>query len=195
MGGVYFGVNFSENEVNFPLIYVMKFQRLNLSCCISQNTFTYCICNKCTSWCNLNFLKCFHGYPIFQRKSRALFHILRLLSNNNLYFAWSCILHILTQDSSLHACAKFHYCTLAYVRDINQLSVILTDPRMLTLYLRVVPLNFAKSADPYQAALVRPGSTVFAYENIVRYNRTLVGLTNKLFALCTNMKVYLYNYS
>ena len=38
----------------------------------------------------------------------TLFHILRLLSNNILYVAWSCILHILMQDSSLHACAKFH---------------------------------------------------------------------------------------
>ena len=54
----------------------------------------------------------------------ALFHILRLLSNNNLYFAWSCILHILTGDSSVHACAKFHQCMLAYERDMNQLSVI-----------------------------------------------------------------------
>ena len=31
MGGVYFGVKFSENLVNFPFIYVIKLQRLNLS--------------------------------------------------------------------------------------------------------------------------------------------------------------------
>ena len=35
-GGVYFGVKISENLVNFPLIYVIKFQHLNLSCFISQ---------------------------------------------------------------------------------------------------------------------------------------------------------------
>ena len=56
-----------------------------------------------------------------------LFHILRLLSNNNLHFAMVCIFHILTQDSSLHACAKLHLCTLAYVKDMNQLSVILNE--------------------------------------------------------------------
>ena len=114
--------------VNLTLIYVIKFQRLNLSCCISQNTSTYCICNKFTSWCNLNFVLCSHGNAIYQRERMTLFHILRLLSNNNLYFARSCILHILTQDSSLHACAKFHYCTLAYVRDMNQLPVIFDWP-------------------------------------------------------------------
>ena len=37
MGGVYLGVKFSENLVDFPPIYVIKFQDLNLSCCISQN--------------------------------------------------------------------------------------------------------------------------------------------------------------
>ena len=53
-GGVYFGVNFSQNLVNFPFIYVIKFQCLNLSCCILQDTFKHFICNKYTSWCNLN---------------------------------------------------------------------------------------------------------------------------------------------
>ena len=56
-----------------------------------------------------------------------LFHILRLLSNTNLHFAMVCIFDILTQDSSLHACAKLHLCTLAYVKDMNQLSVILNE--------------------------------------------------------------------
>ena len=63
-----------------------------------------------------------------QRERMTFIHILRLLSNDNLYVAWSCILHILTQDSSLHACAKFHGCTLAYVRDMNELSVIFDLP-------------------------------------------------------------------
>ena len=33
---MYFGTKFSENLVNFPLIYVISFQPLNLSCCIHK---------------------------------------------------------------------------------------------------------------------------------------------------------------
>ena len=63
-----------------------------------------------------------------------------------------------------------------------------------TLYLIETPFNpFANRADPDQAALT--GSSLFVYGNIVRYDRTLVDLTSNFFALCTNMKVYLYNYS
>ena len=40
------------------------------------------------------------------------------------YFAWSCLLQILTHDSPLHTCAKFDLCAFAYLRDITQLSVI-----------------------------------------------------------------------
>ena len=41
----------------------------------------------------------------------------------------------------------------------------------------------------------RPGSTLFAYGNMIRYDPTLVDLTSNVFVLCTNMKVHLYNYS
>ena len=38
--------------------------------------------------------------------------------------------------------------------------------------------------------------TVFlAYGNIIRYDPTLVDLTSNFLSLCTNVKVYLYNYS
>ena len=61
------------------------------------------------------------------------------------------------------------------------------------------PFNtFANRANPYQAALTRAaysGSTLFAYGKIMRYDPTLVDLTSNFFALCTNMKVYSYNYS
>ena len=54
----------------------------------------------------------------------TLFDILRLLSNNNLYFACSCILRILTQDRSLHACAKFDNFTLTYIRDTRDVFYV-----------------------------------------------------------------------
>ena len=57
VGGVYFWVKFSENFVHFPIIYVIKLQLLNLSCFISQNTFTYFICNKGTSEACLGVLR------------------------------------------------------------------------------------------------------------------------------------------
>ena len=69
----------------------------------------------------------------------------------------------------------------------------------LTLYPKEKPFHtFANKADPDQAALVRaawPGSTLLAYGNMIRYDPTLVDLTSIFFVLCTNMKVYLYNYS
>ena len=69
-----------------------------------------------------------------------------------------------------------------------------------TLYLIETPFNtFANKADPDQAALVRAawsGSTlVCLWKNIIRYDPTLVDLTSHFFVLCTNVKVYLYNYS
>ena len=61
----------------------------------------------------------------------------------------------------------------------------------LTIYLIETPFNtFANGADSDQAAL-----TLFAYGNIIRYDPTLVDLTSNFFILCTNAKVYLYNYS
>ena len=39
------------------------------------------------------------------------------------------------------------------------------------------------------------GSTLFVYGNMIRYDPTQVDLTSNFFVLCTNMKVYLYNYS
>ena len=47
---------------------------------------------------------------------------------------------------------------------------------MLTFYLKATPFNtFAKRADPDQAAW--SGSTLFAYVNMIRYDPTLVDLT------------------
>ena len=69
----------------------------------------------------------------------------------------------------------------------------------LTLYLIEMPFNaFANKADPDQAALVRAawsGSILFAYGNMIGYDPTLEDLTSNFFVLCTNVKVYLYNYS
>ena len=69
----------------------------------------------------------------------------------------------------------------------------------LTLYLIVTPVNtFANRADPDQAALIRAAwsrSTLVAYGNMIGYDPTLMDLTSNFFVLCTNMKVYLYNYS
>ena len=39
------------------------------------------------------------------------------------------------------------------------------------------------------------GTTLFAYENVIRYDPALVDLTSNFFFLCTNVKFYLYNYS
>ena len=57
---------------------------------------------------------------------------------------------------------------------------------------------FANRAEPDQAALVRAawsGSTQFAYENTIRYDPALVDLTCYVFGLCTNVTVYLMDYS
>ena len=68
----------------------------------------------------------------------------------------------------------------------------------LTLYLIEAPFNaFAKRADPDQTALLRAAlseSPLFAYRNMMRYDPTQVDLTSNFFVLCTNLKVYLYNY-
>ena len=67
----------------------------------------------------------------------------------------------------------------------------------LTLYLIETPFNTsANRVGPDRAALLRAawsGSTLFASGNIS--DPILVDLTSNFFVLCTNMKVYLYNYS
>ena len=68
---------------------------------------------------------------------------------------------------------------------------LLVGPRLLysTLYPKEAHFNtFANKADPDQA-------TLFAYRNMIRYSPTLVDLISNFFVLCTNVKVYLYNYS
>ena len=63
----------------------------------------------------------------------------------------------------------------------------------LPLYLIETPFNvFAIIADPDQAALVRADS-VFLWKYDIS-DPALVDLTSSLCVLCTNMKVYLYNY-
>ena len=57
--------------------------------------------------------------------------------------------------------------------------------------------NSSNRADLDQAALVRAacsGSTLFACENMIRYDPTLVDLKSNFFVLCAYVKVYLYNY-
>ena len=64
----------------------------------------------------------------------------------------------------------------------------------LTLYLIDMPFNsFANRTDPDQTALVWVYSVcLWKYESA---DPKLVGLPSNFFVLCTNMKVYLYNYS
>ena len=65
---------------------------------------------------------------------------------------------------------------------------------ILTLYLIETPLNaFANRADPDKATLVR--STLFANGNRIRCDPSLEYMTSNFSVLCTNVKVYLYNYS
>ena len=68
----------------------------------------------------------------------------------------------------------------------------------LTLFPIETPFNtFENRADPDQEELPDKSCliryTLFAYENI-RYEPILVDLTSNFFVLCTNMKIYLYNY-
>ena len=113
MGGVYFGVKISENLVKFPLIHVIKLQRLNLSCCISQNTFTYC----------------FYVNAIFQHEHITLFHILRLLSNKNLYFCM--VLYIAYSDTGQFiACmCQISQVYVSLRKRYESALLFLTDPR------------------------------------------------------------------
>ena len=56
------------------------------------------------------------------------------------------------------------------------------------------PFNaFANRTNPDQAAL--SGFTLFAYGNMIRYDPSLMDLASNFFVLCTNVNVYLYNYS
>ena len=64
------------------------------------------------------------------------------------------------------------------------------DTRCITICIaiRVFPYRntlFGVSLHPY----------LFAYGNMIRYDPTLVDFTSNFFVLCTNVKVYLYNYS
>ena len=59
----------------------------------------------------------------------------------------------------------------------------------LTFKLMETPLKaFENRTDTYQAAL-------FSLGNMIRYEPTLVNLTSKVCVLCSNVKVYLLNYS
>ena len=69
-----------------------------------------------------------------------------------------------------------------------------------TLYLIETPFNtFANRVDPDQAALKELPDQglpcLIAYGNMIRNDPTLVDLTSNFFVLCTNAKVYLYNYT
>ena len=55
--------------------------------------------------------------------------------------------------------------------------------------------TFAKRADPDQAALVRLYAARSGCGYMIRYGPTLVDLTSNFFVLCTDVNVYLYNYS
>ena len=85
------------------------------------------------------------------------------------------------------------------MQDHIGIYTVLDSNKTLKLYLIETPFNtFANRADPDHAALVRAArseSTLFAYENMIRYAPTLVDLTSDFFVLCKNLKVYLYNYS
>ena len=48
--------------------------------------------------------------------------------------------------------------------------------------------------DRLTTGLCGPVSTLFAYLNMIS-DPTLVNLTSNFYVLCTNVKVYLYNYS
>ena len=67
----------------------------------------------------------------------------------------------------------------------------------LTLYLIETPFNiFTNRVDPDLTAFIRAtrsGYTLFACENMIRYDPTLVDLASNFFVLCTKLKVYLYN--
>ena len=66
---------------------------------------------------------------------------------------------------------------------------VLQKTIVLTLYLIETPLNtLANSADPDQAALTPD-------QDLWKYNPTQVDLTSNFCVLCTNVKVYLCNYS
>ena len=90
-----------------------------------------------------------------------------------------------------------------YCLDVTGSSVLFPITQisrlLLTLYLIETPFNtFANRADPGQTALIRaawPGSTLFAYGNMTRYDPTQVDLKSNFPVLCTKVKVNLYNYS
>ena len=82
--------------------------------------------------------------------------------------------------------------------DNKSMKNLLSMKRVNPLPHRATFNTFANRAEPDQIALVRAawsGSTLYAYGDMIRYDPTLVDLTSNFFVLCTNMKVYLYNYS
>ena len=69
-----------------------------------------------------------------------------------------------------------------------------------SLALIEAPFNtFANRADPDQAALVKSCLirvySVCLWKYMIRYRPTQEDMTSNFFVLCTNVKVYLYNYS
>ena len=62
---------------------------------------------------------------------------------------------------------------------------------------RLIWVNHLPFRDPFLHVCKqrKPGLTIFAYGHMIRYDPTLMDLTSNLFVLCTNMKIYLYNYS
>ena len=55
--------------------------------------------------------------------------------------------------------------------------------------------TFANRADPDQTALIRaawPESALFAYENLIRYDPTLVDLTSNFFVQYTQTWIFIY---
>ena len=60
-------------------------------------------------------------------------------------------------------------------------------------------LHSANRADPDQAALIRASCLIRIYSvflwNMIRYDPTLVNLASIFVVLCTNVKIYLCNYS
>ena len=75
----------------------------------------------------------------------------------------------------------------------------MTRPWLTHLHFISYTLNaFANRINPHQKALisvVRSGSTLFTYVNMIISDPTLMDLTSNFFVLCTNLKVYLCNYS
>ena len=72
---------------------------------------------------------------------------------------------------------------------------VFMQEQILTLYLIERPFNaFANRADPDQLELQDEGQLCLIKWKYDISDPTLADLTSNFFVLCTNMKVYLYNY-